>query len=89
MKVPCKDAVGSPGGGRLWCRNYSGPRAANPDKGDQGPSSVSLFPFPVCRWWVARVKGTWTFVDRDKKRLRCNEPCLLPQPVSLQRRPVK
>ncbi|XP_036689999.1 uncharacterized protein LOC118885468 [Balaenoptera musculus] len=40
-------------------------------------------------WWVARVKGAWTFVYRDKKRLRCNEPCLLPQPVSLQRRPVK
>ncbi|XDA83331.1 hypothetical protein R6Z07F_013223 [Ovis aries] len=33
------------------------------------------------RWWVATVKGAWTVgVDRVQKRLRCNQPGLLPEP---------
>lgn len=72
MKVPCR-ARWLPERGWLWCLNYSRPRAA-----DLLPS---LSFHCVSRWWVATVKGAWTVgVDRVQKRLRCNQPGLLPEP---------
>lgn len=81
---PLQRRGGPPGGGQLWGPNDScGLRAADPN--DRGPLGSA------CGWLrVARVQGVrGVGVDRVQKACGVTNPVLLPQPVRVQKRPVK